>query len=149
MIILFCLWKALRLVRQPVAGEWDRFESCARRIKDLSCYYDWCKQAIQESMFEALADHFQEYPVLPNLRRLYCYEDARINKYIGLFLAPRLTHLLFSPSTRSSPDPAVVESINTACPDLRNLKIHPFTLSHIALIICWPQCLHSWESFGT
>jgi hypothetical protein len=131
MIILFCLRKSLRLVHQPVAGEWDRFESYARRIKTLSCRSGsgWHGhrnfQIIEQLMSEALADHFQKSPVLPNLRRLYCYEGAMINKYMGLFLAPRLTRLLFCPSTRSSPDPAVVESINTACPNLRTLDIRP------------------------
>jgi hypothetical protein len=116
-------------VRRPVAGEWDRFESYAHRIKDLSCSSDWIEdrdsEIIEDEMFEALADHFQKSPVLPNLRHLSCHEGAGINKYMGLFLTPRLTHLLFSPSTRSSPDPAVVESINTACPNLRNLEIRP------------------------
>jgi hypothetical protein len=129
MIILFCLRKALRLVRRPVAGEWDRFESYARRIKILFCLSGWhmrrAYEIIEESMFEALADHFQESPVLPNLRHLYCYEGTGVNKYMWLFLAPRLTHLRFSPSVCSSPDPAVVESINTACPNLRNLEIRP------------------------
>jgi hypothetical protein len=134
MIILFCFWKALRLVRRPVAGEWDRFESYACRIKVLRCVSSsWIKdqpsEIIQDKMFEALADRFQESPVLPNLRHLSCDRDVRINKYMRLFLAPRLTHLAFIPSTRGSPDPAVVESINTACPNLRNLKIRGLTSS--------------------
>jgi hypothetical protein len=125
MIILFCLRKALRLVRRPVAGEWDRFESYARRIKVLapSRIMEPLFQDIREEMFEALADRFQESLVLPNLLHL-SYGDAKVNKYMGLFLAPRLTHLRFSPSVCGSPDPAVIESINTACPNLRSLRIH-------------------------
>jgi hypothetical protein len=75
-------------------------------------------------MFEALADHFQGSAVLPNLRYLSCYKDAVVNKYMGLFLAPRLIRLLFTPSIYNSPSPAAVESIKTACPNLRNLEIH-------------------------
>jgi hypothetical protein len=123
-----CLRKSL--VRRPVDGEWARFESYARRIKALFCctdrYYDpRGEDVIEESMFEALAAHFQEPPVLPNLHSLSCTEGAGINKYIGLFLTPRLTHLRFSPSTDNSPDPAVVESIKIASPNLRNLQICP------------------------
>jgi hypothetical protein len=113
-------------VRRPVTEEWARFESYARRIKVLSCSSGWpvADEMIEEEMFEALADHFQESPVLPNLRHLSCYEDGLVNKYMGLFLAPRLTRLLFSPSICDNPNPTAIESIKTTCPNLRNLEIH-------------------------
>jgi hypothetical protein len=118
-------------VRRPVTEEWARFESYARRIKVLSCFSGWpvVNEMIEEEMFEALADHFQESPVLPNLRHISCYKDALVNKYMGLFLAPRLTRLLFSPSICDGPSPATVESIKTACPNLRNLEIRSNFLS--------------------
>jgi hypothetical protein len=126
-------------VRRPVTEEWTRFESYARRIKVLSCSLN----SIEDKMLEALADHFQESAVLPNLRHLSCCKDAKVNKYMGLFLAPRLTHLHFSPSTRSSRTQLLQSLLTPHAQTFEIWRSGPINLSQVVLIVCSPQCLHS------